>query len=67
MAGTTATVMVTAKTTTGKDNDDNGQGHPCQWARTATTTGKDNDVGKDGKRTMATTARTTGEDGEDNR
>ncbi len=43
-----ATVMVTAKTTTGEDNDDNGQGRPCQWARTATTMGKDDDVGKDG-------------------
>ncbi len=43
-----AMVMATAKTTTGKDNDDNGQGCPSQWARTATTTGKDDDVGKDG-------------------
>ncbi len=48
MAATTETVMVTAKTTTGEDNDDNGQGHPCQRARMATTTGKDDDVGKDG-------------------
>ncbi len=48
MAATMATVMATAKTTTGKDNDDNGLGHPCQWARTATTMGEDNNVGKDG-------------------
>ncbi len=47
MAAMTATVMATAKTTTGEDNDDNGQGRPCQWARTAMTTGKDDDVGKD--------------------
>ena len=68
MAATTATVMATAKMTTGEDNDDNGQGRPCQWARTATTTDEDDDVGKDGNsEEMATTARTTGEDGEDNR
>jgi hypothetical protein len=48
MAATTATVMATAKTTTGKDNDDNGQGCPCQWVRMATTTGEDDNVGKDG-------------------
>jgi hypothetical protein len=40
--------MATAKMTTGEDNDDNGQGRPCQRARTATTMGKDDDVGKDG-------------------
>ncbi len=43
-----ATVMATAKTTPGEDNNDNGQGRPCQWARTATTMGMDDDVGKDG-------------------
>ncbi len=48
MAAMTVTVMATAKTTTGEDNGDKGQGSPCQWARTATTTGKDDDVGKDG-------------------
>ncbi len=48
MAATTATVMATAKTTTGEDNDDNGQGRPCQWVRTALTRGEDNDIGKDG-------------------
>ncbi len=48
MAATTATVMATAKTTTGEDNDNNGHGSPCQWARMATTTGKDDNVGKDG-------------------
>ncbi len=48
MAATTATVMATAKTTIGEDNVDNGQGRPCQWARTSTTMGKDDDVGKDG-------------------
>ncbi len=47
MAATTATVMATAKTTTGEDNNDNCQGRPCQWARTATTMGEDDDVGKD--------------------
>ncbi len=41
-------VMATVKTTTGKDNNDNGQGRPCQWARMATTTGEDDDVGEDG-------------------
>jgi hypothetical protein len=48
MAATTATVMATAKMTTGEENDDNGQGRPRQRARMATTTGKDDDVGKDG-------------------
>ena len=48
MAATTATVMVTAKRTTGEDNNDNGQGRPCQLARMATTMGEDDDVGKDG-------------------
>jgi hypothetical protein len=48
MAATTAMVMATAKTTTGEDNNNNGQGRPCQWVRTATTTGEDDDVGKDG-------------------
>ncbi len=48
MAATTATVMAIAKTTTGKDNKDNGHGRSCQWARTATTTGEDKDIGKDG-------------------
>ncbi len=48
MAATTATVMATAKTTTGEDNDNNGQGRPCQRARMATTTGEDDNVGKDG-------------------
>ncbi len=47
MAATAATVMATAKTTTGEDNDDNIQGRLCQWARMATTTGEDDDVGKD--------------------
>ncbi len=42
-----ATVMATAKMTTGEYNEDNGQGRPCQWARTAKTMGEDNDVGKD--------------------
>ncbi len=48
MVATTATVMATAKMTTGEDYDDNGQGRPCQWVRTATTTGEDGNVGKDG-------------------
>ncbi len=43
-----ATVMATAKTTTGEDNNNNGRGRPRQWARTATTMGKDDGVGKDG-------------------
>ncbi len=54
-------VMATAKMTTGEDNDDNGQGHPCQRARTATTTGKDNDVCKDGN------SKDDGDDGKDYR
>ncbi len=54
-------VMVTAKTTTGEDNDDNGRGRPCQWARTATTTGEDNNVGKDGN------SKEDGNDGKDDR
>jgi hypothetical protein len=45
---TAATVMATAKRTTGKDGDDHDQGRQQQRARTATTTGKDNDDGKDG-------------------
>ncbi len=61
MVATTATVMATAKRTTGEDNDDNGQGRPCQWARTATTTGEDNDVGKDGN------SEDDGEDSKDDR
>ena len=48
MAATTATVMATAKTTTGEDIDDNGRGRPRQRARTAMTTGEDGDVSKDG-------------------
>ncbi len=60
MAVTTATMMATAKTTTGEDNKDNGQGHPCQRARRATTTGKDDDVGKDGN------SKDDGNDGKDN-
>ena len=48
MAVRTATVMVTAKMTIGEDNDNNSQGRPCQWARTATTMGEDDDIGKDG-------------------
>ncbi len=56
-----ATVMATAKTTTGKDNNDNGQGRPCQRARTATTTGEDDDVGKDGN------SGDNGNDGKDDR
>jgi hypothetical protein len=48
MAATTATVMATVKTATGEDNDDNGQGRPCQLVRMAMTTGKDDNVGKDG-------------------
>ncbi len=59
MAAMTATVMATAKMTTGKDNDDNGQGRPPQWARTATTTSKDDDVGKDGN------SKDDGDDGKD--
>ena len=54
-----ATVMATAKTTTGKDNANTGQGRPCQWVRTATTTGKDKDVGKDGN------SKDNGDDGKD--
>ncbi len=61
MAATTATVMATAKTTTGEDNDDNGRGRPCQRARTATTTGKEDDVGKDGN------SKDDGNDGKDDR
>ena len=61
MAATTATVMATAKTTTGEDNDDNGQGRPCQRARTATTTGEDNDNGKDSDN------KDNGNNGKDNR
>ncbi len=53
--------MVTAKTTTGEDNDDNGRGRPCQRARMATTTGEDDDVGKDGN------SEDDGNDGKDNR
>ncbi len=56
-----AMVMTTAKTTTGEDNDDNGRGRPCQWARMATTTGKDDDVGKDGN------SKDDGNDGKDDR
>ncbi len=56
-----AMVMATAKTTTGEDNDDNGQGRPCQRARTATTTGEDNDIGKDGN------SKDDGDDSKDNR
>ncbi len=59
MAATMATVMVTAKTTTGEDNNDNGRGRPCQWARTAMTTGEDDDVGKDGN------SEDNGDDGKD--
>ncbi len=61
MAATTATVMATAKTTKGKDNNDNGQGHPRQRARMATTMGKDDDVGKDSNR------KDNGNDGKDDR
>ncbi len=61
MVATTATVMATAKTTTGEDNDDNSRGCPRQRARTATTTGKDNDVGKDGN------SEDDGDDGKDDR
>ncbi len=61
MAATTATVMATAKTTKGKDNDDNDRGRPCQWARTATTTGKDDNVGKDGN------SKDDGDDSKDDR
>jgi hypothetical protein len=56
-----ATVMATAKTTTGKDNDDNGRGCPRQQARTTTL------VRTATARMMVMTARTTGKDGEDNR
>ncbi len=56
-----AMVMGTATKTTGEDNDDNGQGWRQQWARmlavARTTTA----------RMTATTARTIGKDGEDNR
>ncbi len=48
MAATTAMVMATAKTKTGKDDDDNGRGWQGQRARRATTMGKDDDAGKDG-------------------
>jgi hypothetical protein len=61
MAATTATVMATAKTTTGKDNDDNSRGCLCQRARTATTMGKDDNVGKDGN------SKDDGNDGKDDR
>ncbi len=61
MAVTTATVMATAKTTKGEDNNDNGRGCPCQWARTETTTGEDDDVGKDGN------SEDDGDDGKDDR
>ncbi len=54
-------VMTTAKTTTGKDNDDNGRGRPCQWARTATKMGEDNNVGKDGN------SKDDGDDSKDDR
>jgi hypothetical protein len=47
MAATTATVMATAKTKTGKDDDDNSQGGRRQGVRTATTMGKDDNAGKD--------------------
>ncbi len=56
-----ATVMATAKTTTGEDNDDNGRGRPCQRARMAMTTGEDNDIGKDGN------SKDDGDDGKDDR
>jgi hypothetical protein len=71
MAATTATVMATAKMTTGEDIDNNGRECPCQRARTATTTGEEDDAGKDGnskddgdngKDDRARTVRTTGED-----
>ncbi len=61
MAATTATVMATAKTTTGEDNDDNGRGRPCQRARTAMTMGKDDNIGKDGN------SKDDGNDGKDDR
>ncbi len=61
MAATTATVMATATTITGKDNDDNVRGRQRQWVRTATTARMTT------ARTTATTARTTGKDSEDNR
>ncbi len=61
MAAMTATVMATAKMTTGEDNDNNGQGRPRQRARTATTTGEDDDVGKDGN------SKDNGDDGKDDR
>jgi hypothetical protein len=60
--------MATAKTkqgrtttTTVEDGDDNGQGRQQQWARTMTP------VRTATARMMAMAARTTGEDGEDNR
>jgi hypothetical protein len=56
-----ATVMATAKTTTGKDNNDNSRGRPCQWARTAMTTGEDDNIGKDGN------SKDDGNDGKDDR
>ena len=61
MAATTAMVMVTAKTTTGKDDDNNGQGWRQQWARTATTMGKDDDAGKDSN------SKDNGDNGKDDR
>jgi hypothetical protein len=54
-------VMATAKTTTGKDNDDNSQGRPRQLARMAMTMGEDDDVGKDGN------SEDNGDDGKDDR
>ncbi len=64
----TGTVMVTATTTTGKDNDDNRQGRLWQRARTAMTMGENKDDGKgNNSEDDGNDARTTGEDGEDNR
>ncbi len=56
-----ATVMATAMMITGKEDNDNGHGRRRQWARTTGT------ARTTSARTTAMMARTTGEDGEDNR
>ncbi len=48
MAATTAMVMATAKTKTGKDDNVDSQGQRQQQARMATTTGENDDTGKEG-------------------
>ncbi len=56
-----AMVMATAMTITGEDNNNNRQGWQQQWARTTKMASRTT------PRMTATTARTTGEDGEDDR